>query len=88
MVNVYRSYALGSLCVLEAFFSSTAATACIMPLESIRKPRGLVRYQGEEHNRECRESKVQRKLRERIGPVMRISVSTRPSLRQRWVVVS
>ena len=80
MVKVYRSYALGSLCVLEDFFSSTAATACIMPLEFIRKSRGLNRYQGEEDKRGCREVKVQRKLHERIGPVMRISASTRPSL--------
>ena len=83
MVNVYRSYALGSLCVLEDFFSSTAATACIMPLESISKSWGLNWYRGEEDNRGCREFKVQRKLRERIGPVMRISASTRPSPRQR-----
>ena len=29
VVKVFRSYALGSRSVLEAFFSSTAATACI-----------------------------------------------------------
>ena len=80
MVNVYRSYALGSLCVLVDFFSSTAATACIMPLELISNPQGLARYQGEEQGRACREVKVRRKLREKIDPVIRISASTRPSL--------
>ena len=43
MVNVYRSYALGSLCVLEASFSSTAATACSMPLSIDQEARGMAK---------------------------------------------
>ena len=41
MVNVYRSYALGSLCVLDAFFSSTAATACNTPFRTYREASGI-----------------------------------------------
>ena len=52
-MNVYRSYWLGSRCVLAEFFSSTAATAC-MKDSNLRCPPSNLFCWGAENRRHAR----------------------------------